>query len=130
MTGFLSGFLSATSVFLINQNSLNCTSGLVLLCFFGSSSDALFRFTFVHTAKSIFLNNFFLSLTAFALDTSPDLSDVDDLLNKYFHSLYSMPVNYEAIHDALVHADLVHDIMHSITEIAKYLSEVPVVTKV
>ena len=35
---------------------------------FSSSSDALFRFTFVHTAKlkkSNFLNVFFLSLTAF-----------------------------------------------------------------
>ena len=38
---------------------------------FVSSSDALFSFTFVHTAKlkkSIFLNDFFLSLTAFARD--------------------------------------------------------------
>ena len=34
----------------VNENSLNYTSGLVLLCFFVSSSDALFCFTFVHTA--------------------------------------------------------------------------------
>ena len=29
---------------LVNEISLNCTSGLVLLCFFVSSSDALFSF--------------------------------------------------------------------------------------
>ena len=59
---------------LVNKISLNCTPGLVLLCFFFvSSSDALFRFAFVHTAKlkkSNFLNDFFLSLTAFAGVTS------------------------------------------------------------
>ena len=58
---------------LVNENSLNCTSELVSLCFFVSSSDALFRFTFVRTAKlkkSKFLNDFFLSLTAFARLTS------------------------------------------------------------
>ena len=41
--------------------------------FFVSSSDALFRFTFVHTLKlnnSTSLNDFFLSLTAFARLTS------------------------------------------------------------
>ena len=41
--------------------------------FFVSSSDALFRFTSVHTAKlkrSNFLSDFFLSLTAFAWVTS------------------------------------------------------------
>ena len=41
--------------------------------FFVLSSDALFRFTFVHSAKlkkSNFLNDFFLSLTAFACVTS------------------------------------------------------------
>ena len=45
----------------------------MLLVFFVSSSDALFRFTFVHTAKlkkSKFLNDFFLALTAFARVTS------------------------------------------------------------
>ena len=44
-----------------------------MLCFFVLSSDALFRFTFVHTTKlkkSNFLNDFFLSLTAFAGVTS------------------------------------------------------------
>ena len=44
-----------------------------MLCFFVSSSDALFRFTFVHTAKLKklnFLNDFFLSLTALARVTS------------------------------------------------------------
>ena len=46
---------------------------MVLLVFFVLSSDALFCFTFVHTAKlkkSNFLNDFFLSLTAFARVTS------------------------------------------------------------
>ena len=41
--------------------------------FFFVSSDALFRFTFVHTSKlkkSNFLNDFFLSLTSFARVTS------------------------------------------------------------
>ena len=58
---------------LFNANSWNCSSGLVLLYFFVSLSDALFHFTFVHPAKlkrSYFLNGFFLSLTAFARMTS------------------------------------------------------------
>ena len=55
-----------------NENSLNCTSGLVLLCFF-VSSDALFSFyicSHSKAEKSNFLNDFFLSLTAFARVTS------------------------------------------------------------
>ena len=48
-------------------------SGILLAMFFVALSGALFRCTFVHTAKlrkSSFLNDFFLSLTAFARVTS------------------------------------------------------------
>ena len=58
---------------LVNENFLNCTSGLVLLCFFVSSSDALFSFyicSHLKAEKSKFLDDFFLSLTAFARMTS------------------------------------------------------------
>ena len=60
-------------VCLVNENSLNCSSGLVLLCFLFRRLTLFFRFTFVHTAKlkkSNFLNDFFLSLTASARVTS------------------------------------------------------------
>ena len=54
-------------------NSLDCISGLVLLCFLFRRLTLFFRFTFVHTAKlkkSNFLNDFFLLLTAYARVTS------------------------------------------------------------
>ena len=60
---------SISSSCLNNENCLNFTSWDVLLSFFvSSSSDALFRFTFVHTAKLKrikSLNDFFLLLAAF-----------------------------------------------------------------
>ena len=39
-------------VCLVNENSLNCASGLVLLCFFVSSSDALFSFYICSHSKA------------------------------------------------------------------------------
>ena len=57
---------------LVNENFLNCTSGLVLLCFLFRRLTLFFLFTFVHTAKlkSNFLNEFLHSLTSFARVTS------------------------------------------------------------
>ena len=89
-------FRQSAGYVLVNENSSNCTSRLVqhslgALHFYSReavswaelycgdvgcsilSSDALRRFTFVHTAKlktSNFLNIFFLSLTAFVRVTS------------------------------------------------------------
>ena len=58
------------SVRLVNENfDLKFYVRTCPVIFFGSLSDALYRFTFVHTAKlkkSNFMNRFFLSLTAFA----------------------------------------------------------------
>ena len=39
-------------VCLVNENSLNCASGLVLLWFFVSSSDALFSFYICSHSKA------------------------------------------------------------------------------
>ena len=52
-----------SSCLLFNENSLNCRSGLVLICFFVSSSDALFSFyiyEYVIDFYHAWLNSIFL----------------------------------------------------------------------
>ena len=50
---------SRSSFLLVNENSLNCTSGLVLLCFFISSSQFLLRpYDVTTTSNLLFVHSF------------------------------------------------------------------------